>query len=79
MWSIRIPDVLSDLLIGLTALSNKENRPECGQLIVHDFAEPTTKLIESQSNQSYMAEVMQRLDEILQRVDPFAVQQTIPQ
>jgi hypothetical protein len=38
---------------------NEANKPEYGQLYIFDSDEATTKLLENQSNQRCMAEVMQ--------------------
>jgi hypothetical protein len=45
--------------------------PGNGQLRIFDSAEATTRQLESQSNQGYMAEIVKRLDNILRQADPF--------
>jgi hypothetical protein len=56
----------------LPLYSNKANKPGYGQVYIFDPAEATTKRLENQSNRGCMAEVMQRLDETLRQVSPFA-------
>jgi hypothetical protein len=51
---------------------DEANMPGYGQLHIFDSAE-TTKRTEDQSNQRGMAEVTQRLDEMLRAVSPFVV------
>jgi hypothetical protein len=51
---------------------NKAHESEFGQLYAFDFAEAATKLLENQSDQGYMVEVMQRLGKLLSQVNTFA-------
>jgi hypothetical protein len=51
---------------------NGANKPGYGQLHIFDSAEATTKQLEDRQNQVCISKVMQRLDETLWQVNPFA-------
>jgi hypothetical protein len=53
---------------------NEANKPGYGQFYIFDSAAVTIKRL-NQSNQGCMSEVMLRLDELLQRINPFAESQ----
>jgi hypothetical protein len=48
---------------------DEANKPWYGQLYVFDSAEATTKQLEKQPNLGRMAEVKQRLDEMLRQIN----------
>lgn len=52
-------DTPLDLPFDLTAISKEAHETEYGQLYVFDFAEAAAKLLENQSNQGCIVEVMQ--------------------
>jgi hypothetical protein len=51
---------------------DEANMPGYGQFFIFDSAETTTKRLENQSNSAFMSEVMQRFDELLLEINPFA-------
>jgi hypothetical protein len=51
---------------------NEADKPGYGQLFICDSTEVTTELLENQTNQGLMAEIMEGLGEMLRQVNPFA-------
>lgn len=65
-------DTPLDLPFDLTAICKEAYEAECGQLYAFDFAEAAAKLLENQSNQGCIVEVMQWLSKLLWEVNTFA-------
>jgi hypothetical protein len=51
---------------------DKPNEPGYGQLYIADPAETSTERLANQSHQEFVAETVQRLDEMPLQVNPFA-------
>jgi hypothetical protein len=58
-------------IISSPLYTKETNRPGYEQLYF-DSADATTKRLKTQSNQGFMADQLQRLDEMLRQVNPFA-------